>query len=106
MRHFTTSSPFRAELGAMLRLAAPLALANLLQMAVYAIDVIFVARLGQEQLAAATTEQISPGHPVWAGAARLFPEVFDGLRRAELDDLGRLPRWAGGAEQPTYTKSH
>ena len=49
-----TPSPFRAELGATLRLAAPLALANLLQMAVYASDVIFVARLGQEQLAASS----------------------------------------------------
>lgn len=51
--------------------------------------------------AAAMAEQVKSGHPVWAGAARLFPEVFDGLRRAELDDLGRLPGWAGGAEQPT-----
>lgn len=48
------STPFRAELGATLRLAGPLALANMLQMAVYAIDVIFVARLGQEALAASS----------------------------------------------------
>jgi MATE family multidrug resistance protein len=47
-----THSPFRTELGATLRLAAPLVLANLLQMALGAIDVIFVARLGQEALAA------------------------------------------------------
>lgn len=47
-------SPFRAELGATLRLAAPLALANLLQMAVYALDVIFIARLGPQALAAAS----------------------------------------------------
>jgi putative MATE family efflux protein len=47
-------SLFRAELGATMRLAAPLAAANLLQMAVYAIDVIFVARLGPEALAAAS----------------------------------------------------
>jgi MATE family multidrug resistance protein len=47
-------SPFRLELGATLRLAGPLALANILQMAVYAIDVIFVARLGQEALAASS----------------------------------------------------
>ena len=44
----------RAELGATLRLAAPLALANLLQMAVFSTDVMFVARLGQESLAAAS----------------------------------------------------
>ncbi|MDR2856911.1 MAG: MATE family efflux transporter [Novosphingobium sp.] len=48
------SSLFRAELGATLRLAGPLAAANLLQTAVYALDVIFVARLGQEALAAAS----------------------------------------------------
>lgn len=46
------SSAWRAELGATLRLAAPLALANLLQMALGAVDVIFVAQLGQEALAA------------------------------------------------------
>lgn len=47
-------SPFRVEFDATLRLAGPLALANILQMAVYAIDVIFVARLGQEALAASS----------------------------------------------------
>jgi len=47
-------SPFRAELRATLLLALPLAAANLLQMAVYAIDVMFVARLGQEALAASS----------------------------------------------------
>lgn len=41
--------------------------------------------------------QIGSGHPVWEGAARLFPEIFDGLRRAELDELGKLPTWAGGS---------
>jgi MATE family multidrug resistance protein len=47
-----TSSPFRIELRATLAIAGPLALANLLQMAIGATDVIFVARLGQEALAA------------------------------------------------------
>jgi MATE family multidrug resistance protein len=47
-------SPFRVELGATLRLAGPLALANVLQMAVYALDVIFVARLGSHALAASS----------------------------------------------------
>ena len=45
-------SPFRRELRATLAIAGPLALANLLQMAIGATDVIFVARLGQESLAA------------------------------------------------------
>lgn len=48
------SHPLRAEFGATLRLAGPLALANLLQMLVYALDVVFVARLGQEALAASS----------------------------------------------------
>ncbi|MFC3213314.1 MATE family efflux transporter [Novosphingobium panipatense] len=46
--------PFRRELRATLRLAGPLAVANMLQMAVFAVDVIFVARLGQEALAASS----------------------------------------------------
>jgi multidrug resistance protein, MATE family len=45
---------FRAELGATARLAAPLAIANILQMAVFAVDVMFVARLGQHALAASS----------------------------------------------------
>jgi MATE family multidrug resistance protein len=44
----------RGELSALVRLAAPLVAANLLQMAVYAVDVIFVARLGPVELAAST----------------------------------------------------
>jgi MATE family multidrug resistance protein len=42
------------ELRALGRLAAPLVGANLLQMAVYAVDVIFVARLGPVEFAAST----------------------------------------------------
>jgi len=44
----------RAELAALARLAGPLVGANLLQMAVFAVDVVFVARLGPVALAAAT----------------------------------------------------
>lgn len=44
-------------------------------------------------------EQIQPEHPVWLGIARLFPEIYDGLRRAELNDLDKLPQWAGGTAQ-------
>ncbi|MWV28835.1 MATE family efflux transporter [Aurantiacibacter rhizosphaerae] len=36
------------------RLAGPLALANILQMAIYSIDVIFIARLGADELAASS----------------------------------------------------
>jgi MATE family multidrug resistance protein len=53
---FTGPAPglFRAELAATLRLAGPLAAANILQMAVFATDVMFVSRLGQEALAASS----------------------------------------------------
>lgn len=44
----------RAEAGALLRLAGPLVGANLLQMAIAAVDVVFAARLGARDLAAAT----------------------------------------------------
>jgi MATE family multidrug resistance protein len=58
-------SQFRNELGATLRLAAPLAAANLLQMAVHAVDVIFVARLGQEALAASSLSLSLFGLLLW-----------------------------------------
>ena len=44
----------RGEVAALARLAGPLVAANLLQMAIAAVDVIFVARLGTVDLAAAT----------------------------------------------------
>ncbi len=47
-------TPWRTELVATLRLSWPLALANLLQMLIYAIDVFFVARLGEDELAASS----------------------------------------------------
>ena len=43
---------WRGEFVATLRLSWPLAAANLLQMLTYAVDVIFIARLGEAQLAA------------------------------------------------------
>ncbi|MGH6785798.1 MAG: MATE family efflux transporter [Novosphingobium sp.] len=65
MSHADTLDPWRAELGATLRLAAPLALANLLQMLVYAIDVIFVARLGEQALAASSLGVTIFGLMMW-----------------------------------------
>lgn len=44
--------------------------------------------------ARAEAEQIAAGHPIWDAAVRLFPEVYDGLLRAELADLDQLPAWA------------
>lgn len=50
----------------MLALAVPLAGANLIQMAVYAIDVIFVARLGPEALAASSLSVSVFGLLMWS----------------------------------------
>ena len=57
---------WRAELGATLRLSWPLAAANLLQMLTYAIDVIFIARLGEDQLAASALAIALFGLVLWA----------------------------------------
>lgn len=43
-------------------------------------------------------EQIDEEHPLWRAMARLFPEALNGVVRAELSDLGRLPKWASAAE--------
>lgn len=55
----------RGELRAMLALAGPLVLANLLQMAVYAVDVIFIARLGEGPLAASSLGVALFGLLIW-----------------------------------------
>lgn len=60
------SAPVRAELRALLALAVPLAGANLIQMAVYAVDVIFVARLGPEALAASSLSVSVFGLLMWS----------------------------------------
>lgn len=41
-----------------------------------------------------TEVQVEHDHPLWRVMAHLFPEVLDGLVRAELADLGQLPAWA------------
>jgi len=57
---------WRDELGALLWLAGPLVGANLLQMSVYAIDVIFVARLNPVDFAAATLGVFMYSLTLWA----------------------------------------
>ncbi|HEX4848133.1 MAG TPA: MATE family efflux transporter [Novosphingobium sp.] len=47
-------TPWRSELRETLRLALPLAATNLLQMLIHAVDVIFIARLGDQPLAASS----------------------------------------------------
>ncbi|MGB3711117.1 MAG: MATE family efflux transporter [Erythrobacter sp.] len=54
------------EVRATLGLAAPLALANLLQMLIYAIDVFFVARLGEFELAASSLAIAVLSIVIWA----------------------------------------
>ncbi|MCW3848102.1 hypothetical protein OF829_12700 [Sphingomonas sp. LB-2] len=39
-------------------------------------------------------KQVGPEHAIWTAAARLFPEVYNGMLRAELADLRALPTWA------------
>ncbi|MBE1528914.1 MATE family multidrug resistance protein [Sphingopyxis sp. OAS728] len=58
---------FRTEFRATLALAVPLAAANLLQMLVHAIDVIFVARLGDAALAASSLGVAIFGLLLWTG---------------------------------------
>ncbi len=57
------------EVRATFKLAWPLALANLLQMLTYAIDVIFIARLGDTELAASSLAVSFFGLIVWALSA-------------------------------------
>ena len=65
MGELSPSILWRRELRATLLLAAPLAAANLLQMLVYATDVIFVARLGPQALSAATLATSLFGLLMW-----------------------------------------
>ncbi len=59
-------SSLRDEIAPTLRLAGPLVATNLLQMAIYAVDVIFIARLGPEPLAAASLSTALTGLLLWA----------------------------------------
>lgn len=57
---------WRQETWQTFRLAGPLALANLLQMAAYTVDTIFIARLGEEEFAASQLVMGIFGVVVWA----------------------------------------
>jgi MATE family multidrug resistance protein len=84
----------RGELRAMIALAAPLAGANLIQMAVYAVDVIFVARLGPEALSASSLSVSLFGLLMWSmtglvgGAAPLIAAEL-GARRHAVREVRR-----------------
>lgn len=84
----------------MLRLAAPLVGANLLQMAVFAVDVLFVARLGPEALAASALGVSVFGLLIWSlsglvGAASPLIAAELGRRRHAVREVRRTVRMAG-----------
>jgi MATE family multidrug resistance protein len=92
-------SLLRQEIGATLRLAGPLAAANLLQMMVYAIDVIFVARLGPEALAASSLSVALFGLIAWSlsgltGAVAPLIAAELGHRTHALREIRRSVRMA------------
>ena len=92
-------SPFRAELGATLHLAAPLALANLMQMAIYATDVVFIANLGEMPLAAASLSTALFGQMVWTfsgltGAVAPLIAAELGRRKHAVREVRRSVRMA------------
>ena len=90
---------WRGEIGATFRLAWPLALANLLQMLTYAVDVIFIARLGEEPLAASAIAVALFGLVLWAlcgltgAVAPLIAEEI-GARAPALRPVRRATRMA------------
>lgn len=87
------------ELRATTLLAAPLAAANLLQMLTYAIDVIFIARLGDEELAASALAVAVFGLVLWAmtaltgAVAPLIAEAI-GARSPSFRPVRRATRMA------------
>ena len=82
-----------------LRLAGPLALANLLQMAIYSIDVIFIARLGADELAASSLAVSVFGLIIWSlsgltGAVAPIMAAELGARAPALRPVRRSVRMA------------
>lgn len=90
---------WRFELRETFRLAWPLALANLLQMLVHAVDVVFVARLGERELAASALAIALFGLLMWALSgltgivAALIAEEL-GRRRHAVREVRRSVRMA------------
>jgi MATE family multidrug resistance protein len=84
----------RAEMRATVALALPLVAANLLQMAVYAVDVIFVARLGPLALAASSLSVSILGLLLWSstglvGAVSPLVAAELGRRRHAVREVRR-----------------
>lgn len=101
MQHATTyqTPGWGQELRATLGLAGPLAAANLLQMLTYAVDVIFIARLGEQQLAGSALAVSLFGLVLWAltgltgAVAPLIAEAI-GARGPALRPVRRSVRMA------------
>ena len=90
---------WRRELRATLLLAAPLAAANLAQMLVFAVDVIFVARLGEQALAASALATTIFGLMIWCfsgliGACSPLIAAELGRRRHAVREVRRSVRMA------------
>ncbi|MFN9633597.1 MAG: MATE family efflux transporter [Erythrobacteraceae bacterium] len=91
------------ELRATLGLAVPLAATNLLQMLIHAVDVIFIARLGDQPLAASSLAIAIFGLTVWAmtglvGACAPLIAAERGRRLHSVRDIRRTVRmgmWGG-----------
>ena len=93
------TSPWRLEFAATLRLAGPLAAANLLQMLTYAIDVMFIARLGEDELAASSLAVAVFGTVTWSlsalvGAVSAVAAAELGARAPALRPIRRTVRMA------------
>ncbi|MBS1239733.1 MAG: family efflux transporter [Proteobacteria bacterium] len=94
---------WRSELAATLRLSVPLALTGLLQIATHATDVIFVARLGEEALAAASLAVAIYGVVTWSmsalsGSVAALIAAELGRRRHAVREVRRSTRmglWIG-----------
>lgn len=90
------------ELRAMLSLAAPMVGANLLQMAVFAVDVVFVARLGPVALAASSLSIALFGLLIWSlsglvGAVAPLVAAELGRRAHAVREVRRTVRMTGWA---------
>ena len=90
---------WKAETRETFRIAGPLALANLLQMLTYAIDVIFIARLGADELAASSLAIAVFGLIVWSlqaltGAVAPIMSAELGARGPALRPVRRAMRMA------------
>ncbi|RKF21612.1 MATE family efflux transporter [Altericroceibacterium spongiae] len=94
-----TADSWRAELAATVRLAAPLALAGLLQMAIGAMDVMFIARLGPLPLAGASLAVAFQGTLLWSlcgltgSVAALIAEAV-GRKGPAIREVRRATRMA------------